>query len=112
MVEPPHPGRLFAYFYSGLFLWLKIYFPNLEAVAPLAEYVPGVPEALYSIPRSTWLGMVVHAYNPSTQEMEAGGSEFQGHPCPHSNFEAILGYIPQFKKNIYTPQQLKNLNGS
>lgn len=31
--------------------------------------------------------MVAHAYNPRTQEVEAGGSELQGHPQLHSKFE-------------------------
>lgn len=29
----------------------------------------------------------------STQEMEAGGVEVQGHPQPYNKFEATLGYV-------------------
>lgn len=31
--------------------------------------------------------MVAHAYKPVTQEVEAGGSEIQGHPQLHGKFE-------------------------
>lgn len=37
--------------------------------------------------------MVTHSYQPSTGEVEAEGSEDEGHSQPHSNFEASLGYI-------------------
>jgi hypothetical protein len=30
-----------------------------------------------------WPGVVVHIYNPSTQEVKAVGSRVQGHPGPH-----------------------------
>jgi hypothetical protein len=36
-----------------------------------------------------WCGVASHA---STYEVQAGGSGFQGHPQPHSEFEASLGY--------------------
>jgi hypothetical protein len=35
-------------------------------------------------------GMVVHAFNPSTQEEEAGG--FQGQPGLQSEFQDSQGY--------------------
>ena len=44
-------------------------------------------------PAAPKLGLVTHAYNPSTQEMEAGGSEVQSPPQLHSKFEASLGYM-------------------
>lgn len=38
---------------------------------------------------------------PSTQSVEAEGSEVQDHPQLQSNFEASLGYMrPQFKKRV------------
>lgn len=43
--------------------------------------------------------MVVHAYNPSTGKVEAGKSEVQGHPPPHSEFTASLGHIGPCLKN-------------
>lgn len=37
-------------------------------------------EALGSIPAPHELGVVEQVYNPSTQKVETGGSEVQGHP--------------------------------
>lgn len=37
--------------------------------------------------------MLVHICNQNTWEVEAGGSEVQGHPWLHSEFEASLGYV-------------------
>jgi hypothetical protein len=37
--------------------------------------------------------MVAYKCNTSTWEAEAGGSQIQGHPSLHSEFEASLGYI-------------------
>jgi hypothetical protein len=37
--------------------------------------------------------MVVHIYNPSTQEMEVKEPEVQGHPCLHNDFKASLGFM-------------------
>lgn len=36
------------------------------------------------------LGVVMHAHNPSTQEVEMVGLESQGHPQAHSQFEVSL----------------------
>jgi hypothetical protein len=45
------------------------------------------------------LGVVAQAYNPSTQETEAGGSsEIQGYPLLHSKFEASQGYMRLYLK--------------
>ena len=39
------------------------------------------------------LGVVVHAFSPSTREAEAGGSlRVQGQPGLHSEFQDSLGY--------------------
>lgn len=39
------------------------------------------------------VAMVVYAYNPRTWEVEAGRSEVQSHPQPHSYFQASLGHV-------------------
>lgn len=45
-------------------------------------------------------GVVVHAYDSSTLEVEAGGLEIQSHPRLHSKFEASgLHEIPSQKGN-------------
>lgn len=36
-----------------------------------------------------------HIYNPSTGEVEAGGSESEGHPWHHSKFEVSMGHTGQ-----------------
>jgi hypothetical protein len=38
------------------------------------------------------LGIVIHTWNSSTHEMEAGVLEVQGHPRLHSEFRVSLGY--------------------
>lgn len=35
--------------------------------------------------------MVTYAYNPSTQEVDTGGSEVQSHSRLHGKFEVSLG---------------------
>lgn len=37
--------------------------------------------------------VVVHTCNPSTREVEAGGSKAQGHPQLPGEFEGSLGYV-------------------
>jgi len=37
--------------------------------------------------------MVMYTQNPSTQRVEAGGSEIHRHSNPHGEFEAIQGYM-------------------
>lgn len=46
---------------------------------------PGIHKALTKAPQKT--GMMAHTYNPSPEEMEAGGSEVQGHPQLYSGFK-------------------------
>lgn len=38
------------------------------------------------------LEIVYTIYNPSTQDMEAGGARVQGHPGLYGGFEASSGY--------------------
>lgn len=47
------------------------------------ECLPGMQEALSVISAPS---------NPSTQEMEAGGSKVQGHPWSHCEFNASMGH--------------------
>lgn len=37
--------------------------------------------------------VVAHTSNPNIQEMEAGRAGGQGHPPPHTKFEASMGYM-------------------
>lgn len=43
--------------------------------------------------------MLVHACNPSTWKVRAGGSRIQGHPEVHCKFEASLGHMKPSPKN-------------
>lgn len=53
--------------------------------------------------------MVMHAYNPSSGELKARGSEVQGHPQPWKKFEDRLGYSrPFLKTNETSKQQQQN----
>jgi hypothetical protein len=47
-------------------------------------------------------GRVVHACNPNTLEFEARGSQVQGQPEIHSEFQVSLSYIvrPCLKKKV------------
>lgn len=40
----------------------------------------------------------MHAYDPSTEEIEAEGSEVQGRPQLYSKFKACMGYMRPFLK--------------
>lgn len=40
-----------------------------------------------------------HAYNPSTQEVEAGGSEVEGYPWLRIKFQDRLSYMRSHLKN-------------
>lgn len=37
--------------------------------------------------------VVLHACDPSTQEVDTGGSEVQGHPEPYNKHKASVGYM-------------------
>jgi hypothetical protein len=51
---------------------------------------------MHKAPAQHELGTVIYA---AAQEAEAGGSEVQDHPWPHSQFEASLGPPPPPPKN-------------
>lgn len=46
------------------------------------------------------LGRMVNAYNPTSQEIEAGGSEVQSQPQLHKGFKARLGYMTPGSKTV------------
>lgn len=52
-------------------------------IAPLVECLLSMHETMRSFPAAHALGVVVYVYNPSTWELEAGGSKIQGHPWLH-----------------------------
>lgn len=54
----------------------------------LAYQSPG-----FKLPELCKPGVLTHAYDPSTQEMEARRLGVQDHPQLHSEFEATLGYM-------------------
>lgn len=61
------------------------------------EYLSSIhKKALDLIPRPPKT-TVVHAYSPSTQEVEAGGSGGQGHPWFYNEFKASLGKMFSLK---------------
>lgn len=45
-------------------------------------------ESLGSVPNTS--GVAIHVHNPSTWQVEAGGSEMYSHPWLNSEFEASL----------------------
>lgn len=45
------------------------------------------------LPETHKPGMAVLAFNPSTWEMQAQGSEIHGHPQLHMGFKASLGFV-------------------
>lgn len=57
-------------------------------------------KASNSNPNTREPGMVVHTQNPTTEEVEVGGSKIQGHSWLHSKFKASLGYkrLPKSKQ--------------
>jgi hypothetical protein len=48
--------------------------------AQLAECLPSAQNSGVNHQNHIKLGMVIYAYAPTTQDVEAGGSEVQGHP--------------------------------
>lgn len=51
------------------------------------ESLPGMHKVLGLIASIHKLGVVVHTYNLSTQRVEVGASEVEGHPCLHRELE-------------------------
>jgi hypothetical protein len=52
------------------------------------------------------LDVVPQACNPSTREIEAGGSEVQGYLWLHSKSETSLGYIVNYREKPWLHETL------
>ena len=65
-----------------MLVWMKL---SQSGVCPLCMKACFRARHLYH------LGVVVHTWNPSSWEMEAGGFKVQGHPQLQSEFKASLG---------------------
>ena len=54
---------------------------EVSDVTQCLECLPSMHQAQSPVPCTEYkLGMITHAYNPNTQETEAGGSQIQGDP--------------------------------
>ena len=63
----------------------------------LVGFSHNIHKAHGSIPSSSYNRYSGPHRNPTTWQVEAGGSEVQGHPQLHSKFKASLGYMkPSF----------------
>ena len=81
-----HPG------YSLLFSSLEFLLLGTGVLTQLAKYLPSVYEAQASSPIHK-LAMMVHACNPSTQEVKSVGLGVQDHSWIHNKFEASIGFV-------------------
>lgn len=80
----------------------------LGDVAQSVEYSPCMYKALGSIPTSYKLSMVTEACDPSTREIETGGTEDQRQSWLQSKFNSSLGYTgPSLKTNFKTNNYIK-----
>lgn len=61
-------------------------------VTYLPEFLPGMHKALSSITAPYMPSVVIHAWNPSFQEVDVGGPEVQGHSLLRRKLEGSLGY--------------------
>jgi hypothetical protein len=59
----------------------------------LAEWFKSSSPCTTKKKSGNWLGVVVHTYNSSTQEVEEEGSRVRGQHRLHSKFEADQSYI-------------------
>ena len=59
-------------------------------VDQLVGGLPSTQEVMCLIPSATKLFVVAHTYNPSIQEVGAGGSEVQGYLQSYNELEASL----------------------
>lgn len=59
------------------------------------------------VKRLSLLLMVVHSCNSNTWDMEAERSRIQGYSCPHSQFEANLGYMRPCTHFPYSKNQTR-----
>lgn len=77
---------------------------GLELSQPLC--FPGMHNVWVPSPVPQKPGLVVHAYNPSAQEVKAGGSEVQDSPWLHSRFQASLDSTrPCLLKKSFTNEE-------
>ena len=61
-----------------------------------------------AIEKSNWLGVGTSAYNPSTGEVEAGGSGVQGHTQTHRELPRLHETLSQKTKTTTTKTKTKN----
>jgi len=63
----------------------------MEDVPRSVQRLPSKKEADWNRGKSH---LMVQAFDPNTQEVEAGGSDIQSHPLPHSKFKTRLSNMP------------------
>lgn len=66
---------------------------EVPGLAQWTERLTSIHKAQGLIPSPAQSMSVLNTCNPSTWEVEAGGSEVEGHPWLHKEFEAGLGYM-------------------
>jgi hypothetical protein len=59
----------------------------------LQNFYPACTVPGFDIQQHIKLGMVVHTYNPSIREVEAGKFKVQSYSWLYNEFEANLGYM-------------------
>lgn len=74
--------------------------PNSQVV----DCLPSMHMAPSLSPSMVYSGIMAHACNSGTQELEAGGSKVQGCPWLHHKFNASLGDMRSWLKNKPTPK--------
>ena len=73
--------------------WRPWVLKNPARCSQMAQCLASVHEALSSSPAPHKPHVVLYACDPSTWEVETGGSEVQGHPLLLSEFEASLEFM-------------------
>lgn len=97
--------------------YLIVYKSKREAedIAQSIGCLPSTHKTPSSVHSSTQKCVVALNSNPSTQEGQAGGPEFQGHPGLHNKFEVYLSQkqaeTATVKTNKQKPKYTNNLNG-
>lgn len=64
-----------------------------EGTAQLTDYLPRICETLSWITSIIQSRCVAHAYDLSTEEVQAGGLEIQGHSQLRGKFKTSLGHL-------------------